>query len=176
MNANFLRALALVLVHEGGYSNNSADPGGATMRGVIQRVYDAYRQRAGLTTRSVKQLTDDELREIYRTRYWDKVDGDELPAGLDYCVFDAGVNSGVFQAIKWLQRAINDVAGKTLVVDGALGPITLAAAENTQSINMVIDKMCDRRLAMLKGLRTWDVFGKGWAARVSEVRAKAKDF
>ncbi len=176
MNASFSRALKLVLVHEGGYSDHKSDPGGATMRGVIQRVYDAYRQRKGVPVRSVKQLTDAELQEIYRGLYWAKIDGDDLPAGLDYCVFDAAVNSGPSQAAKWLQRGLNDVLGKkALVVDGNIGPATLAAAE-AAPLAEVVDAMCDRRLAMLKGLKTWGVFGDGWGRRVSEVREKAKKF
>lgn len=37
-------ALSGVLAHEGGHGNKPADPGGATMKGVTQRVYDAYRK------------------------------------------------------------------------------------------------------------------------------------
>jgi lysozyme family protein len=176
MNASFPRALKLVLVHEGGFSDHPRDPGGATMKGVIQRVYDAYRQRKGETVRSVKKLENAELQDIYRQLYWNKIDGDELPAGLDYCVFDAAVNSGPSQAAKWLQRGINDALGrKALVVDGNIGPATLAAAA-AAPLAAAIDAVCDRRLAMLKGLKTWDAFGEGWARRVSEVREKAKNF
>jgi lysozyme family protein len=181
MQQSYAKALGLVLVHEGGYSNHPQDPGGATMKGVIQRVYDAYRQRKGQPTRSVKHLAEDELQEIYRQLYWNKIDGDQLPAGVDYCVFDGAVNSGPYQSAKWLQRGLNDVLGKkVLAVDGNIGPATLAAAEDTairsSQLWAVIDAMCDRRLAMLKGLKTWPTFGKGWATRVSEVRAKAKGF
>lgn len=166
MNASFSRALTLVLVHEGGFSDHPRDPGGATMKGVIQRVYDAYRQRKGQGPRSVKLLINAELQDIYRQLYWNKIDGDELPAGLDYCVFDAAVNSGPSQAAKWLQRGINDVLGKgTLVVDGNIGPATLAAAEAAPRVE-VIDAVCNRRLVMLRGLKTWDVFGDGWTNRI----------
>ena len=65
---NFDKCLTRTLVHEGGWSNHPKDPGGATMRGVIQRVYDGYRDRKGLGRRSVRQITDDELKEIYRRR------------------------------------------------------------------------------------------------------------
>lgn len=191
MLESFPRALTLVLKHEGGYSNHPADPGGATMKGVIQRVYDAYRQRKGLPARSVRKLENAELQEIYRQMYWNKIDGDELPAGLDYCVFDAAVNSGPSQAAKWLQRAVNDVLGKGfLVVDGNIGPATLSGAEEAVQafqFGPVIDAMCDRRLAMLKGLKTWATFGGGWTnriegeeqkngARKGGVRQQAKSF
>lgn len=36
---SFAPALTAVLRHEGGYSNHPDDPGGPTMKGVIQRVY-----------------------------------------------------------------------------------------------------------------------------------------
>jgi lysozyme family protein len=166
MNASFPRALKLVLVHEGNFSDHPRDPGGATQKGVIQRVYDAYRQRKGEAVRSVKKLENAELQDIYRSLYWSKIDGDELPAGLDYCVFDAAVNSGPSQAAKWLQRGINDALGwKELTVDGNIGPATLAAA-SVAPFTDTIDAVCNRRLAMLKGLKTWDAFGGGWTNRI----------
>jgi lysozyme family protein len=41
--ANFARSMPRILVHEGGYSNHPKDSGGVTLEGVIQRVYDGYR-------------------------------------------------------------------------------------------------------------------------------------
>ncbi|TCT07609.1 glycoside hydrolase family 108 protein [Aquabacter spiritensis] len=160
-------ALARVLRHEGGYSNHPADPGGPTNKGVIQRVYDAHRARRGLSPRSVKLIEEAELQAIYRTQYWDAVRGDDLPAGLDYAVFDAAVNSGPVQAAKWLQRALG------LAADGQIGAVTLSAAQAALDRGAVVEALCDQRLAMLRGLRTWPVFGKGWAARVADVRRDA---
>ena len=102
----FERAFALLAVHEGGYSNHPDDPGGATNRGVTQRTYDSYRARHGLERRDVRQITDGEVAEIYRGQYWDAIRGDDLPAGVAYCVFDAAVNSGPGRALRWLQAEI----------------------------------------------------------------------
>ena len=120
--SGFARALPRVLAHEGGYVDDPFDPGGATNKGITFRVYDAYRTRNGLPTRDVRAISATEVAEIYRLQYWDAVKGDELPPGLDYVLFDGAVNSGPSQSIKWLQRALGDVA-----VDGQIGQATLAA-------------------------------------------------
>lgn len=161
--SSFGAALARVLRHEGGFSDHPADPGGPTQKGVTQRVYDAYRARKGQPARSVRLLEEAELVEIYRRQYWDAVRADDLPAGLDYAVFDAAVNSGPAQAGKWLQRAagVSD--------DGQVGALTLAAVAAGDPARLAAD-VCDRRLAMLRTLRTWPVFGRGWGRRVAEVR------
>jgi lysozyme family protein len=39
----------------------------------------------------------------------------------------------------------------------------------------LIARLCDERLAFLKGLKTWPVFGAGWGRRVAEVKAAALD-
>lgn len=65
-----------MLAREGGYSNHPADPGGPTMKGVTQRVYDGYRKGKGLATQSAKGITTDELNAIYDHQYWDAVQGD----------------------------------------------------------------------------------------------------
>lgn len=164
--SSFDAALARVLVHEGGWSDHPKDPGGATMKGVTQRVYDGWRVRRGLTRRCVRSIEPGELRAIYRTQYWDAVRADELPPGLDYCVFDAAANSGPAQAARWLQRALGVAA------DGQIGEASLAALDG-QPVPGLIDGVCERRLAMLRGLRTWPSFGKGWRRRVEEVRIAA---
>jgi len=161
---NFEAALAAVLVHEGGYSNHPDDPGGPTMKGIIKRVYDDYRRSKGLPIRDVRKITKAEIEDIYKTRYWDLARCDDLPTGLDYVVFDGAVNSGVGQAAKWLQRALGvEVTAK---VNGS----TIKAAQQAPDIDAIVEGVQDRRIAMLKGLRTWPVFGKGWGRRVTEVR------
>jgi len=164
----FERALPRVLMHEGGYVNDPQDPGGETNRGITKRVYDAYRQRMRLPVQSVKNITSQEVAAIYRANYWDLAKCDQLPAGVSYVVFDGNVNSGVSQSIKWLQRAVG------VVPDGVIGNATLAAVQNYGDMNRLVDAICDRRLAFLKALKTWKRFGKGWAARVADVRATGK--
>lgn len=165
---NYQKALDLVLVHEGGYVNHPRDPGGPTNKGVTQRVYDLYREAKDLPARTVKKITPAEIADIYKTRYWDVVKGDQLPAGVDYVVFDGAVNSGTGQSAKWLQRALGGhYKGK---VDGQIGQSTLAAVAAHPNHDALVNAICDRRMAFLQALKTWPTFGKGWKRRVDEVR------
>lgn len=164
MKNNFEKALALVLEHEGGYVNHPKDPGGATMKGVTQAVYNAYRKLNGRGLLSVKYISDEELRAIYKFQYWDKVQGDFLPVGVDYAVFDFAVNSGVSRAAKYLQAVLG------VAQDGQIGAKTLAAITSPAN---TINALCDRRVGFLRNLKTFLTFGKGWTRRVQGVRAHA---
>lgn len=167
MRTNFDKALASVLVHEGGYVNHPKDPGGATNKGVTQAVYDDWRQDKGLAKQSVRDITPAEVMAIYKLLYWDRVKGDALPAGVDYCVFDFAVNSGVNRAARFLQRAVG------VAEDGQIGPVTINAA-SAMGADCLVDAICNARMTFLKGLHHFNVFGKGWTRRVEDVRAKAK--
>lgn len=164
--SRFDRALAAVLLHEGGYVNHPKDPGGATNKGVTQAVYDDWRARQGQPKRSVREIEQGEVGAIYRRDYWDRVKADDLPAGVDYAVFDYAVNSGVNRASRFLQAVVS------VEQDGAIGPGTLAAVKDMPPA-AVIETLCAKRLAFLKGLPTWPTFGKGWGARVAGVRKLA---
>jgi lysozyme family protein len=175
MQPDFTRCMPVILQYEGGWSNHPRDPGGVTLEGVIQRVYDGYRDRKGRTRQPLAPAMRGtrawitERNEIFRLQYWNAIRGDDLPAGIDLFLFDCAVNSGPFQAVKWLQRALrlNDV-------DGHLGEGTLAALKAHEDHDAVIADMASRRLGMLQNLTTWDAFGKGWAGRVASVRAIAQ--
>lgn len=167
MRANFAPSLAAALVHEGGFVNDPQDPGGATNRGVTQLVYDAWRLGEGLARRSVRLINDYEVGAIFRRQYWNACRCDDLPAGLDYCIFDFAVNSGVNRASRYLQRALGAVE------DGQIGPATVARA-GAQSVEYTINSVCDARLVFLRQLPTFGHFGGGWTARVGDVRAKAE--
>jgi lysozyme family protein len=162
--STYAAALSRLLAHEGGYTNHPDDPGGPTKFGIT--IADYRREaKADATAADVRAMSVDEAKSIYRRRYWDAQRCDELPAGIDYAVFDYGVNSGIGRSGKVLRRVLglSDKGGKISdhVIDAARG----ADAET------VIAAICDERLRFLKSLKTWDVFGRGWSRRVAEVRA-----
>jgi lysozyme family protein len=103
-------------------------------------------------------------KQIYRAAYWDAVQADKLPAPVRYSVFDAAVNSGVSQSVKWLQRALG------VSDDGAIGPKTLAAAQAADG-HLLKAKMLGERLQFMADLPTWPSFGRGWARRVASLLA-----
>lgn len=171
---NFSPALACVNIHEGGKDDDKRDPGGRTAFGVTQARYNQYLRDQGRPRADVWDITVPERVAIWRTYYWNVIRADDLPAGLDYAVFDGAVNSGPVQAVKWLQRAVNDVRAKggegPIAVDGQMGTNTLTAVNRIDDIDAVIGAMQDRRLAMLHNLKTWPIYGKGWSRRVNDVR------
>jgi lysozyme family protein len=171
MKQNFEKALTTILAYEGGYSDHPRDPGGPTNEGITQRVYDGYRRRRGLNVVSVRDITDADVRAIYRPQYWDAIKGDELPAGLDLVMFDSAVNSGPGQATKWLQRALKDAKLYRGAIDGDLGEGTLGAVASHPDIDALIADVLARRLGMLQHLSTWDAFGAGWERRVHSAMA-----
>lgn len=160
------RALSEVFKHEGGYVDHPKDPGGATNMGITFAVLKAWRGRE-ITKQDVKNLTRAEAADIYRKNYWDKVRGDELPAGLDLAVFDFAVNSGPKRAAEFLQRLLGVTA------DGIIGPDTLAAVRAIKDVALMINMYMDRRESFLKGLKTFPTFGKGWMSRTKAVRQSA---
>jgi lysozyme family protein len=162
----FDQAFRFLIAHEGGFVNNTSDPGGMTNLGVTKKTWDAHIGRTSAPA-DMRALTPEAVKPIYRKSYWDAVRGDELPDGVGYAVFDCAVNSGVKRAVKWLQKATG------VMEDGQLGPKTLNAVELCIP-STLIDEICDIRLDFMRGLPIWNVFGKGWQRRVEEVRAQAK--
>lgn len=154
---NFDQAFDLLLGHEGAYSRHPNDPGGETMWGITRKValQEGY-------TGDMHVLPRDFAKAIYRKRYWDAVHADELPEQLRYPVFDAAVNSGVTQAVKWLQQAL-DVGD-----DGILGPLTIKTAQNSYAMDAAV-KLTAVRLDFMTSLPTWGAFGKGWARRIAAI-------
>lgn len=152
---DFEKAFAILLKHEGGYSNHKDDTGGATMWGVTEAV-----ARAHGYTGEMRNLPVEFAKRIYKATYWDAVRADALPAAVRYSVFDAAVNSGVSRAAKWLQTAVGTKP------DGIIGPQTLAAVgkHDPDSLNAKYNGV---RLTFLTELPNWGVFSKGWARRIA---------
>ena len=145
MQQNYNYCLQQVLKSEGGYTNDPRDPGGPTNYGITIADYRMYINRNG-TSQDVKNMHLADAQSIYRSKYWNALDCDALPSGVDYCVFDYGVNSGIGRARKvWNKVKTSDPRG-------------------------TINAICDERLKFLQSLKTWSHFGKGWGSRVASVR------
>ena len=160
MNKNYDKCLETILHHEGGYVNHPEDPGGETNLGVTKRVYQEW---GG--TKDMKDLTFDDVAPIYKKNYWDKMKCDDLPSGLDLCVFDFGVNAGPGRAAKYLQTLIGTVA------DGGIGPNTLAKLKeytDETGVKETITNYQNERQSYYEKLSTFKTFGRGWTRRVEE--------
>ena len=196
MKENFEKALALVLKHEGGFANHPQDPGGATNKGITLRVYEDFIQdvvdsSALVTEEDLKNIPDEDVAEIYKTRYWDKIMGDDLPDGIDFALFDFAVNSGPARAVKELQKIFFEC--KT---DGIMGPITLKKVfdpdnlmahqkikiqEGTHTLEqfkqeetqLLIERLMENRRKFIKTLKHYDHFSRGWEARCNTTEKEA---
>ena len=161
MKENYAQALKQVLKYEGGYVDHPKDPGGPTNKGITQAVYDNWRKSQNLSLQSVRAIADSEVAAIYKNLYWDRISGDLLPSGVDFAVFDFAVNSGVSRAAKTLQAVVG------VTQDGVIGPATIQATKTYVAMSIT-----NRRLAFMQSLSIWSTFGKGWSARIADVKAQ----
>jgi lysozyme family protein len=148
---NFDAAFERLIGHEGGYVNHKADPGGETKYGITKRTYPGE---------NIKTLTLARAKEIYRRDFWGPAGCDAVPDAIKFDLFDAAVNSGCRQAVKFLQGAVGTVQ------DGLLGPKTLQALNATPPERLVM-RFNALRLLFMAELTTWPSFGRGWARRVA---------
>jgi len=165
MKENFDAAFAQVMKSEGGYVNDPADRGGETNLGVTIGAWGAYLGRA-IQPGEMKALTQETVKPFYKAMYWDKVKGDNLPAGVDYAVFDFAVNAGVARASKFLQRALGAVD------DGVVGSGTLGMVAKADPAKL-LQNFASQKIAFYTDLAqrnpSQQKFLKGWLARVNEV-------
>lgn len=165
MESNFTEALKHVLKHEGGYVNHPSDPGGMTNLGVTRKVWESWTGKQA-TEADMRALTPEVVAPLYKKMYWDKVQGDGLPIGVDYAVFDFAVNAGVSRASRALQNIL------FVASDGIIGPNTLRVAAQRDPKELIELYSEDRRL-FYSQLPTFSVFGKGWLRRVDDVKTHA---
>lgn len=168
----FAEALPLILAHEGGWSDDPFDPGGATNKGITLAVYAREIGREitvdtlGELKSELRRIPDDLVRRIYLTRYWRPGRCAELPAALALFHFDACVNQGVAGAARFLQRALDVDA------DGEIGPVTLAAAARANP-EVVLEAYADIRRRHYRSLGHFWRFGRGWLTRTDKTLAAA---
>lgn len=165
MQSTYDRAMQQVFSDEGGYTNDPHDPGGPTNWGITLEDARHY-WKSDATTEDVKTMPKSVAEDIYNKHYALPIHYDDLPAGVDYAVFDYGINSGISRSVRTLQETVG------VVVDGVLGPNTLAAV-NARDRGATIDAIYNAREAFLKSLSTFSHFGHGWMDRCHRGRILA---
>lgn len=149
---NFDMAFETLISHEGGYTPGIGDPGGETKFGISKRSYPSL---------DIKNLTLADAKSIYLRDFWQRAQCDKLHPDLAFTVFDAAVNSGIGQAVRWLQRAVG------VADDGVIGPLTLAQINREQDTSAIQARFSGHRLEFMTKLSTFDTFGRGWTKRIA---------
>lgn len=163
MDKNFNASFWKNIEFEGGLSNHALDRGGLTKYGVTQETFNRWRDAMGSFRDSVESLELEEARAIYYNFYWRKSGGPSLPDGLDFAVFQAGVNIGPTMAVKLLQRILG------VSDDGVIGPVTMErvnASNKAQLVDSFLKAQADYYKQIVQSRPEQNVFLKGWLNRV----------
>ena len=162
---SFDRALALVLRHEGGLSDDPNDPGGITNHGISIRFAGSIGldlDGDGKTTKAdIRAMTPEYAAEIYKMHFWDKYWCSDLPPRIAIALFDGVVNQGPV-VVRFLQRA----AG--VRPDGFIGPVTLRAVREAEWYGL-LRRFMSHRAMHYANLKNVNLYGRGWYARLLDV-------
>lgn len=172
-----------IVTREGGFVNDPDDPGGATNHGVT--IHTMRRLGLDLTgdgvvgVDDVRALGRGQAVDIFIAHYFRRPRIAEMPEALQPSLFDMHVNAGG-NAVKILQRLLRDM-GYRVAVDGAIGPQTLAAAQDAAAPDPLAlrdaygvarrnyyFRLADRRAASRKYARTRAGTKGGWIRRAEE--------
>lgn len=151
MKQNFEQCFKWLMVDEGTvYTNDKADSGGPTRFGITLKDYQLHINPHG-TAQDVANMTMGQAKTIYKGKYWDALDADNLPAGVDNACFNYGVLAGIGRPRANIKR-FADIA----------------------DVDKKIDAMCVEMKTFLNNLATRrpkdEKFRKGWNSRVDRLR------
>ena len=171
----FDKCLKIVLIHEGGYSDDPDDPGGTTNYGISLRFLKSVGLELGdvdddgdIDADDIRKMDIASASKLYKKFFWDKMNLNLLSTDLLILhLFDMGVNAGNSTAIKILQRILN------VTVDGVLWKETLGALLKADQ-NEVISKYIQARYAYYDAIVVKNPklkkYIKGWYNRVSSTK------
>ena len=172
--ADYTKLIPTILKWEGGWSNDKADKGGPTMKGVTLAVYTAYRSKLGKrppTQQDLKNITKEEWEDIFKSMYWDRWKADQIKnQSIANLLVDWTWVSGSYGII-YPQRLLG------LVADGVVGPKTLNAINNYLNQKVLFDKLWERRkqhfISIANSRPENKKFLKGWLNRLNDFKYKA---
>jgi len=167
----FSNILSTTLGFEGGYANNPRDPGRETYKGITRKNYEHWLRLKGLPSRNVnmKNIPQAHVEEFYKDQFWNKIRGSQLPPLAAQQLFDYSVNSGIWQAVKDLQRVVK------VKPDGKIGPGTMGAVQKfvqQYGDKELAKKILGARKNFVNNLASkpkYKSFRKGWMKRLDQI-------
>ena len=164
---------------EGGYQNLRSDLGNknslgvfvGTNYGISAPVYEKWIGRVP-TVSDMKNLSHLTAIEIFKKNYWDKLGAQYIDSQMiAETLVDHGINAGTGTAARIMQRVLNDEFNKNLVVDGALGTLSLEAINSTPS-NKLFNSFSQARINDYKTKNNADAWYPIWKKRVETIASK----
>lgn len=189
--ADFEKAYALTMGHEGGYANHPDDTGGETYAGIARNFNPGWsgwlyvdavtRQNTDVARINTLLARNTDLqnrvRSFYKQQYWDVNRLDSIVSQeLANELFDTGVNMGVKKAGLFLQEALNltNVNGRAYpdtAVDGIVGKQTLELTNKHPRPALLLKVLnalqAERYLGIMRNNPSQEVFANAWFSRVA---------
>ena len=154
-----------VLAFEGGYVNDPDDRGHQTNKGVTIATYRHVFGK-GKTVAELKNISDEEWDTVFRSLYWDKMQGDGMTdQSIANLMVDFAWASGVVRASKYLQKAVGTKQ------DGIIGAKTLKAV-NGSDARALFKTLHALRESYIKAIAkgTQRKYLRGWMNRLDAIQ------
>lgn len=168
--ANSSKLIPFILQWEGGFVNDPDDLGGATNKGITIDTFTEYKKRKGQkapTVTDLKNISDAEWRDVFKSLYWDRWIADEIKSQAVANILVDWVWASGSHGIKRPQRLLGVKA------DGIVGKQTIAALNAMDAATLFkmikddrakfIDEICKARPKNEK-------YRKGWMNRINAIR------
>lgn len=170
-----------ILGVEQGYSDDPTDPGNwtggkpgkgrlvGTKFGIAANTYGDGPEVPGKGFVPIINLTAEDAVAVFRRDFLDPLRADRYEDGVAFQLLDFAINSGPFQAIQSLQRAIGAAP------DGIVGRETRGRLDQYSEAQLIMLVVAER-LDFMTRLPNWPDHGRGWARRLAtKLRYGAED-
>ena len=168
--ANSSKLIPFILQWEGGFVNDPDDLGGATNKGITIGAFTEYKKRKGQkapTVDDLKNISDDEWHDVFKSLYWDRWKADEIKSQSVANILVDWVWASGSHGIKRPQRLLG------MKEDGIVGKQTITAVNAMDAATLFkmikddrakfIDEICKARPKNEK-------YRKGWMNRINAIR------
>lgn len=174
----FSKVAPIILRHEGGYVNHTADKGGPTNKGITLTTWKQYAKEDldidNPTLEKLKKITNQQATIIYRKRYWEPKKFCEInDERVSLMIYDWTITSG--GAAEQVQKLLVNEFGKDIEIDGGIGSQTIKAINNVENQDKLLNRLAEIRKQYYTNLtytdgkkNDQDVFLEGWNNRVDD--------
>ena len=172
--ADYRKYVPFILRWEGGVSNNAADRGGLTYKGITYKTYNALCKivlKKDPNMEHFLSMTDEEV-GLFVKHYWDKSTNNNQIASqkIAEAITSWRWGSGIL-GLKWYQQMLNKEYGCKLVVDGIIGRASIEAINSIDPdslFRMSIKYRRERFYTIVNYDPSQRIFLKGWLNRLRD--------